>query len=150
MNLPSDPVSSELFPGGFEVMGQWEDPVTGRGKTWVRFYCASYGGQVGRDAFSRVFDGPTFLTFMCSRELRNAIALEPQVDLTPEDRERMAEILRVRIIAPKTPSFAQRVRACFRGYHQEMLGAMRRREYAKQEARAISEISAAQHKGEGL
>jgi hypothetical protein len=101
-DVPSGPFSgapfpSELFPGGFEVMGGWMDPETGRSKTWVRFFCAdSAGAQVGRDAFSRIFDSATLLAFMCSRELRSAIALEPQGELSREDRERIADILRER------------------------------------------------------
>jgi hypothetical protein len=91
------PFPSELFPGGFEVMGAWVDPETERSKTWVRFYCAdSQGRQAGRDAFSRIFDSATFLAFMCSPELRSSIALDPQGDLTFKDRERVAEILRER------------------------------------------------------
>jgi hypothetical protein len=85
------PFPSELFPGGLEVMGQWVDPETLRSRTWVRFHCAAQ-----RDAFSRIFDSPTFLAFMCSRELRSAIALEPQGDLSCQDRERVSEILRER------------------------------------------------------
>jgi hypothetical protein len=119
-NVPSGPFSGgpfshELFPGGFEVMGQWIDPETGRGKTWVRFFCAdSQGRQAGRDAFSRVFDSATFLAFMCSREIRSAIALEPQGELSREDQKQIAEILGGRDTPPQThlekPSFTQRVR----------------------------------------
>jgi hypothetical protein len=116
------PFSHELFPGGFEVMGQWTDPETGRSKTWARFFCTdSQGRQVGRDAFSRVFDSATFVAFMCSREIRSTVALEPQGELSHEDQKRIAEILGGGIppdshsdellqSEPKKPSFLQRIR----------------------------------------
>jgi hypothetical protein len=129
-NVPGGPFSGapfcgELFPGGFQVMGQWTDPETGRSKTWARFFCTdSQGRQVGRDAFSRVFDSATFLAFMCSREIRSTVALEPQGELSHEDQKRIAEILggeippqthsdellQGRWIEPKKPSFMQRIR----------------------------------------
>ena len=99
----------EIFPGGFEVMGQWRDSDTSNVKSWVRFFCAdSQGKQAGRDACSRVFDSSELFAFMCSRGLRTAMAIEPQEELTDEDREHVAEILRARN-PPKT--FAARLGA---------------------------------------
>jgi hypothetical protein len=113
LNL-DETAAPEIFPEAFEIMGQWLDPTTKRIKFWVRFFCTdSQGKQVGRDAFNRFFDAVDFSLFMNSRRLRGALALEPQEDLTPEELERVADILRERA-APQTPSFPQRVRAVLR------------------------------------
>ena len=102
------------FPFGFEIMGTWEDQSTlpSRSKTWVRFFSADrQGRQAGRDTFSKIFDSIDLLLFICLRGLRAAAALDVHgchwdrsgahrfwvhENLTGEDRERIAEILRTR------------------------------------------------------
>jgi hypothetical protein len=100
------PAEIEIFPEAWEIMGQWFDPTMQRVKYWVRFFCTdSQGRQVGPDLFNRFFESGDFdfLLFMCARRLRSALALEPQKDLTREEREGVAEILRARG-APRTPA----------------------------------------------
>jgi hypothetical protein len=108
-------VLPEAFPFGFEVIGGWEDPATLRRKTWVRFFSTDpVGRQAGRDAFNRLFESIDFLAFTCARGLRVA-ALEAhgghwdrcrgyrfwvREDLTPADREQIAEMLGARTTAP--------------------------------------------------
>ncbi len=107
--------SRELSTEAFEIMGQWLDPTTKDIKTWVRFYCVdSEGNQVGREAFSRFFDPMDSLLFTCFRQLRSTLAIQPhqrQEDLTPEEQELVAEILRARTAPKAAPSLLQRVRA---------------------------------------
>lgn len=68
----------EIFPFGFEDMGGWEDSITLHRKNWIRFFHTDPRRRRARQAFSRIFDSIDCLTFMCSRGLRAALALEPR------------------------------------------------------------------------
>jgi hypothetical protein len=87
----TDSAALEIFPFGFEILGAWEDPATLQRKTLVRFFSTDRQGQrAGRDAYCRVFGSIDFLIFLCSRERRSAVAIEPQEELTAQDRARVA------------------------------------------------------------
>jgi hypothetical protein len=107
-------------------MGGWETALPApRRKTWVRFFCTdSEGLQVGRD-FGRAFDSFELLMFECQPQLRSAMLLEAQEELTDYDQGRLAELLQA-TSSPQAPaaanlptksappaSFLQRLRPAF-------------------------------------
>lgn len=90
---------------GFEVMGSWDNPITQRRRTWVRF---SVGTERDAFSFSRILDSIDCLLVLCRPDLRAAIALDPRgerwdrcagytfcQDLAHADREQI-ELLQAR------------------------------------------------------
>lgn len=104
-------------------MGGWDTALPApRRKMWVRLFCTdSEGKQVGRD-FGRAFDCLELLIFECQPQLRSAMLLEAQEELTDYDRARLAELLQA-TSSPQAPaaakiappaSFLQRLRPAFK------------------------------------